>query len=222
MVGRQFKRGFDMLFRKMKCTVYVHKKYGTNEQTTAEYQALKNNEKNRPSKVMFQFPERIDIDVGDMIQQKSANDLWEVYETEDTVIGDVFIHFEAKVNKAGAAKPFQHGGNVIIQGSNYGAIQSHSPQSTQNVVVNNTNISYPIGELRKLLDTDAIDELDREECHAALSRIEELATRPTDPRITERIKQKLDIVNGTFAVAKNVADFAAPYVGVIAAAFGLK
>ena len=221
MHGRQFKNAFNMLFRQMKCTVYVHKRYDSEQQTTTEHQALKNNEKNRKSKVMFQFPDRIDIEVGDVIQQKNAHDLWEVYETEDNVIGDVYIHFEAKVNKVGAAKPFQHGGNVIIQGPNYGAIQSNSPQATQNVVVNNTNITNNISELKKLLANDDLDELDQEECGAALDRIEQLAPRAGEPKVAEKIKQKLDVVNGTFAVAQNVADLATPYIETITNALGL-
>ena len=221
MHGRQFKNGFNMLFRQMKCTVFIHKNYDSDRQTTTEHLALKNNEKNKPSKVMFQFPERIDIEVGDVIQQKNAHDLWEVYETEDTVIGDVYIHFEAKVNKVGAAKPFQQGGNVIIQGPNYGAIQSNSPNATQNVIVNGTNISDQVAGLKKLLQNDEIDELDQDECNAALERIEQLAPRSEEPKVADKIKQKLDIVNGTFGVAKNLASLAAPYIETITNGLGL-
>lgn len=223
MVGSQFKRAFNNIFRRMKCTVYVHKNYGTNDQITIPYQSLKNREENNPSKVMFQFPERVDISVGDIIQQKNAYDLWEVYDTEDTIIGDVFIDFRAKVNKVGAPKPHQHGGNVIIQGSNYGAIQSNSPQANQSVsIVNNNNsISAPITELRKLLQNDEIDELDKEECDVALTRIEELSSRTDEPKALEIIQRKLDMVNSVFGAANNLAELAAPYIDAITRAIAV-
>ena len=221
MHGQRFKSAFTRIFARMKCTVYVHKNYGSEEQSTTEHSALKNNEKDDSSKVMFQFPKRIDISSGDVIQQKNAHDLWEVYETEDTVISDVFIHFEAKVSKVGAAKPFQQGGNVIIQGSNYGAIQSNSPNATQNVVVNGTNISEQISELKNLLEHDEIDELDQEECNAALDRIEQLAPRSEEPKVAEKIRQKLSVVNGTFKVAQNLAGLASPYIETITNGLGL-
>jgi len=122
-VGRQFKAGFNMVLRQLGGTVLIHKNYGAPNQTTAEERGLKNNEKNRPNNVLFQFSERIDIQPGDVLQQKGAADLWRVTEIEDTVQGEVYVHFEAKVEKIGAAPRFSRAGNVIVQDANYGGIQ---------------------------------------------------------------------------------------------------
>lgn len=220
MLGQKFKSGFDMRFRQLKGTVFVYQSYGTAQQETSEYQAMINTENSNPSKVVFQFPERVPVQVGNVIQQKDSQDLWEVFETEDVIIGDDFIHFDVKVSRLGAAKPYPGGGAVVIHGHNYGAIQSHSAHSTQNVVLN-TRIAPSISKLREILQASTIDELDKEEGQSALSRIEELASRPPNPKVAEKIKQKLDIVNGIFSVAKNLAGLAAPHLSAIAKVVGL-
>ena len=220
-VGRQFKAGFSMLLRQLGGTVLIHKDHGTPNQTTAEVRGLKNSEKNRPNNVMFQFPERIDIQPGDVLQQMGATDLWRVSEIEDTVHGDVYVNFEAKVEKIGAAARGARTGNVIVQGANYGGIQLNASHGTQNISSQVIAISEPISKLRELLKDKAIDQLDREEAEHALDRVVQLAQKESTPDVLARIKDKLDIVNSAFNVATNVATLAAPYIGAISNAIGL-
>ena len=220
-VGTRFKAGFKMQLRQLGGTVLIHKNYGTPTQTTTEERGLKNNEKNRSNNVMFQFPERIDIQPGDVLQQKGASDLWRVTEIEDTVLGDVYIHFEAKVEKIGAAPSGSRTGDVIVQGPNYGGIQLNAAHGTQNISSQVLAISEPISKLRELLDNDEIDELDREEAENALERIMQLAHKEQTPNVLARIKEKLDVVNGTFSVATNLAKLAAPYIDAISTTIGL-
>jgi hypothetical protein len=106
-------------------TGLVHKNWGTPQQTTVELLGLKSSEKNRPKNVMFQFPERLDIATGDVIQQKGAQDLWRVTDVEDSVHGDVYVYFEAKVEKTGRfrdlwALPVRRGANCRILGAKDG------------------------------------------------------------------------------------------------------
>ena len=220
-LGRQFKDGFDLMLRKIGGTVSIHKNYGRANQSTTEGRGLKSHEKNRPSNVMFQFPERIDIKPGDVLQQKGAADLWRVTEVEDTLQGDVYIHFEAKVEKIGAVQRGARTGNVIVQGANYGGIQLNAAHGVQNISSQVLAISEPISKLRELLNHDEIDELDREEADNALDRIAQLAQKEQTPNVLARIKEKLDVINGTFKVAQNLATSAAPYIDAIGKAIGL-
>ena len=50
---------------------------------------------------MFQFPEVVDVKVGDVLQMEGSRDLWEVYEIEDKVIGGEFVNMNAWVQKKG-------------------------------------------------------------------------------------------------------------------------
>lgn len=220
-VGMQFRAGFNMLLRQLGGTVLIHKDHGTPNQTTTEQRGLKNNEKGEPDKVMFQFPKRLDIQPGDVLQQKGAVDLWCVIETEDTVRGEVYIHFEAKVEKIGAAQRGSRTGNVIVQGANYGGIQFNAAHGIQNISSHVLSISEPISKLRELLKNDEIGDLDREEAENALDRITQLAQKEQTPNVLARIKEKLDVINGTFSVAQNLATLAVPYIDAIGKAIGL-
>jgi hypothetical protein len=95
--GLIFKQGFDMLLAHHGGNVLIHKGWGTPNQKTQKVRAIKNSEKDRPNDVMFQFPKQMDIQVGDVIQQEGARDLWEVVDTEDHVHLGIYVHFEAKV-----------------------------------------------------------------------------------------------------------------------------
>jgi hypothetical protein len=50
-IGNQLQHAFLMVFKRMSGTIQVHKNYGLPNQSTIEMSGLKNNEKNRPSKV---------------------------------------------------------------------------------------------------------------------------------------------------------------------------
>jgi hypothetical protein len=88
------RRGFETLFRQFAGPVSIFRAYGKPEQTCKEFFAMKNSEKHRPSEVMFQFLEQLDISPGDVIQQQGSRDLWAVSETEDSVEAGVLICFE--------------------------------------------------------------------------------------------------------------------------------
>jgi hypothetical protein len=219
--GRQLKAGFKMLLTQVGGDVLIHRNHGAPDQTTCTARGLKNNKKNRPNEVMFQFPERVDIEHGDVLQQKGASDLWRVTETEDHVVSDTYLYFEAKVEMIGAAPRNSRTGNVIVQGHNYGGIQLNATRGTQNVSSQVVAISEPIYKLRELLKSGDIGELDREEAENALERISQLAQKERTPEVLGRIKDKLDVVNGIFAVAANLATLASPYIDVISRAIGL-
>jgi hypothetical protein len=225
-IGDDFKHAFNEMVDIMGCTVLIHKNWGTPHQQTFEVRGLKNNEKNRRDKVMFQFPEALDIQVGDILQQKGARDLWRVTDIEDDIHDDVYVNFEAKVEKfSGEPTPKVAGGQparasspsqVVIHGSVYGGIQLHSPNATQNISVQMLQVDENVQRLRDLLQKAPIADLDREEALLALDRIGQLARKERTPDVVGKIKGKLELVKATFDVAKDIAQVAAPYIGAIA------
>lgn len=221
-IGVQLQRAFLMVFKKMSSTIQVHKNFGSTNQTTIEISGLKNNEKNRPSKVMFQFPERVDVSVGDVIQQKGAGDLWRVIETEDHIHGDSYTNFDAKVEKLnGAPSQSQAPTSVIIHGANYGGIQISSPNATQNVSVEFHVVSENVAKLRALAKGLDIGELDHEELDSALLRLTQLSQKPKSPDLLEKVKDKLEYIKSIFSNSISLATEAAPYLGAITQAFGI-
>jgi len=218
-IGNSFKHGFQQIFLHMGGTVLVHKNWGTPQQTTVELRGLKNSEKNRPQNVMFQFPERLDIATGDVIQQKGAQDLWRVTDIEDSVHGDVYVNFEAKVEKmSGPIKPAHSGAQVVVHGPNYGGIQVAGGHSTQSMTVELALVHENLKQLRSLGATLPVSDLDKEELELTLDRVGQLAAKPKSDDVAAKMREKLDIVKSVFSVSKDIAALAMPYIGMIAEA----
>lgn len=217
-----FKTGFSRLFQQFSGMVEVHKKWGTTEEATFEVRAMKNNEKGRPSKVMFQFPERLDVSVGDVIQQKGGADLWRVAETEDRIVADEYVYFEAKVEKMNAA-PSRSAAptSVIIHGPNYGGIQVASNNAVQNVSVEIRAIQENIDKLQDLSSRLDASELDREELNLALDRVVQLSQKRPSGELLVKVKDKLDFISSIFKSSVSVYDSAKPYIAAIAHALGI-
>lgn len=207
-----------MLLRQFGGTILVHKRYGMEGHTTSEHSGMKNNEKNNPNKVMFQFPEKVDIKNGDVLQQEGASDLWEVYETEDHVVSGTYIHFNAFVHKRDGVigRKEQRLPSVHIGGHNLGGIQIGNERSNQTVNVTVSPFNSELEALRDIVvDAHDIDELDKEEIQLALDRVEELSKREEKPpSLLKRVKEKLDFVKTTMDLSEK-AVVAAPYIAAI-------
>lgn len=218
-IGNSMKNGFKQVFRSLGGTVLVHKNWGTPQQTTEEQGGLKNCEKNRPQNVMFQFPERLDIAAGDVIQQKGAQDLWRVTDVEDRVQGDFYVNFEAKVEKmSGPSKHPYSGAQVVVHGPNYGGIQIAGAQSNQNMTIKLACVQENLKHLRSLGATLPVSDLDKEELELALDRVGHLAAKPKTEEVVAKMNEKLNLVKSVFSVSKDVATLAMPYIGMIAEA----
>src|ERR1035438_8521364 len=97
--GALIRRGFTKVFAHASGMIEVIRNYGTPAQSSGQMRAMKNSEEGHPEKVLFQFIDPADIKVGDVIHQSGTRDLWSVTETEDNVVGDVFLMREAWVTK---------------------------------------------------------------------------------------------------------------------------
>ncbi|QMU63178.1 MAG: hypothetical protein GKR88_02075 [Flavobacteriaceae bacterium] len=97
--GKEFRKGFLTLFETFKSTVLIHQNYKCNNAEIIEVQGMKNADKKDSSKIMFQFPEKFEVNKGDVIQQKGSTVIWKIYEIEDRVVNDAFICFVLHVKK---------------------------------------------------------------------------------------------------------------------------
>lgn len=216
-IGARVKQAFEILLKHNGCTILIHKSYGLPDQVTTEARGLKNCEKNNHDKVMFQFPEVMDVKVGDVLQQKGARDLWKVIELEDNLHGDVYVNFEAKVKKLSESAQSKDAtaSQIVVQGSVFGGIQMNSPNAVQNLVVQVTQISEAVGKLREIAEQAPLSELDKEEVILALDRIVQLSQKEKSPSVAARIREKLDLVKSALDVGSTLGGLAAPWIEVI-------
>jgi hypothetical protein len=224
--GELLRQGFETLFNQFASTVDVFRDYGKASQNSVQMKAMKSNEKRRLDKVMFEFLDRADVRVGDVIQQKGSRDLWSVTEVEDIVEADVFLNIQAKVVRLGTGGTETAGPkSLTIGGSVFGAIQINSPNSTQSVSVAGVSvIQNDVDKLKELLRSAALSDFKTEEGILILDRLNELAKRGKSPEVMESAKDKLEFLSKLFATvssASSVALKAGPYIREIARQFGL-
>ncbi len=167
---------------------------------------------------MFQFPQKVDVETGDVLQQEGASDLWEVYETEDHLVSGTYVHHDAYVHKYNGliGRQEEKHSSVHIGGDNLGGIQIGNKLSSQTVNVNVSPFYSELEALRDIVvDATDIDELDKEEVQLALDRVEELSQREDKPpSLLKRIKEKLDFVKTSIDLSEK-AIIAAPYIAAI-------
>ena len=97
--GKEFRKGFFKILEIFGGQIVVHKDFNCNNSSFYEVKGVKNHKKEDSSIIMFQFPERIDVGVGDALQQKHSSEYWKVYKAEETILADTFICFNIYVKK---------------------------------------------------------------------------------------------------------------------------
>ena len=90
-------------------------------------------------------------------------------------------------------------------------IQNGGSNNTQNVSFNgDISLGQYLNKLRIAVNETQLDDLDKEEIHAQISRIEDLSSKPRTPDVLERIYSKLDNVGGIIQKAQDVAILISP------------
>lgn len=97
--GKEFRKGFFKLLDIFGGQIIIHKDFNCDNSSSYEVKGMKNHKKEDSSVVMFQFPEKIDAQVGDVLQQKTSSEFWKIYKTEEKIITDIFVYFILYVNK---------------------------------------------------------------------------------------------------------------------------
>lgn len=214
-IGSHLQRVFKDLFRHSSGNVLIHKDWRGPNARCFTVRGMKNNEKNRPSAVFFEFLDQsLDVVSGDILQQEGGRTFWRVTVVEDNIVGSTFISLRAKVTNIDTPPPNQSNA-VTIQGHVYGGVQVGSHGSTQNVSVAVTTVQTNVAKLRELLKQAGVSELEREDAEEALTRIETLAQKPKTADVAMKLREKLGVVAHVFSVAKGLNEVATPYLDAI-------
>lgn len=223
--GDNFRNVLKNMLERFGQTVIVYNNWGQPNQTSFEVQGLKNSEKDKPQNVVFQFKDRINIQVGSILQLKLGKDLWKVVDTEDFVIADTFVHFEARVVKIlpnGKEIQTHSKGQAIFNAPVYGGVQVGGSQNVQSVSVNLlSDVSETVKKLIEAITNSTLPELKKGDAIEALNRLPELTNKPQTNEVLERVKTRLDLVKTTFDLAKDLAPIAGPLILVLYRLFGL-
>jgi uncharacterized protein (DUF608 family) len=154
---------------------------------------------------------------------KGAEDTWRVTETEDHLVGGVFINCEARVQRVGQDL---RGGretsrNQIVINAPVHALQVDSMLSSQTVITHETSaVITAVTELSRAVEKSQLPELDREEVILALQRVAELSKREKTPDVIKKANEKLELIRNTLEISKDLALVAAPYLPILYQAFG--
>ena len=214
--GEMLKRGMSTLFQQFNGSILVYKDYENNKQNVIEVIGMKNHEKGHSDKVMFQFQDYVDIEVGDVLQQKSARTLWKVYELDELVVSNTLVHFSAKVRKLDALGPIPAtptsvtiaisdvSGNVQIAGHN-----------AQQTIVSNSTINNAIGELQKILEEKTLTDEQIEIIADALDVIENAVEKEKTPALLERVDKKVSLISSIFHSVEGMGVRAMGFVKII-------
>lgn len=98
-VGRQLKAGFRSVMQEQGQDVVIVSHWNTPFQVILRVSGVKSNKEGRPDYSVFQFTEAYSIENGSIIYVPKNDTYWRVYETEDRILGNVYVLFEAKTNK---------------------------------------------------------------------------------------------------------------------------
>ncbi|MDH7444798.1 hypothetical protein [Aquimarina sp. 2201CG14-23] len=97
--GKEFRKGFFKLLDTFGGQIIIHKDFNCDNSSSYEVKGMKNHKKEDSSVVMFQFPEKIDVQVGDILQQKNSSEFWKIYKIEEKIVTNIFVCFILYVNK---------------------------------------------------------------------------------------------------------------------------
>jgi hypothetical protein len=98
-VGRQLKAGFRSVMQEQGQDVVIISHWNTPFQVIIRVKGVKSNKEGRPDYSVFQFTEAYSIENGSIIYVPKNDTYWRVLETEDRILGNVYVLFEAKTNK---------------------------------------------------------------------------------------------------------------------------
>jgi len=179
-IGRAHQQAFKAMMRVMGQTIIVNEKFNTPEATYYEVKGLKNTAGKSSSQVVFQFPDQLEIPVGAVLQVKGSRDYWRVTDTEDIVEEDIFINFEARVEKINLAgqptRPTLKGSNTFNLHGQHSRVNIHSQDNSVNISHQTTENVF--ADMRQVIQTHIEIEQERT---LILNKLDELeAAKGTD------------------------------------------
>ena len=210
-IGKSLRPPIEQLFQQNKSDIIVYKDYEHDKQNVLEFVGMKNNEKGRSDKVMFQFLEYVDIEVGDVLQQKHARTLWKVYELDENIVGNTLLFFEVKVRKLDAMTSIPRSVTITNVSGNV-QIGGHNAQ--QSIAVNNA-VNNAINELQELVKEGSFSEEQKESLADALDVIANAIDKDKTPTLLERIHKKISLISDIFQRSKELAITSVPFIKTV-------
>lgn len=224
-IARAHLQAFEAIMAIKGQTIIVHENFNTLEVTSHEVKGLKATAGKNSSQVIFQFPEALEIPVNAVLQVKGGRDYWRVTDTEDIVEEDVFIKFEARVEKINLAgqptRPSARGATtykteINLSNSTIGILNTGEIEDVEAISVNvsslagsgHTDIAKAIKELTEAVATT--QELAGDERTYLLENLEELSRQAALPPETRAksgvIKSLISGIGSTLSAAGGMAE----------------
>lgn len=234
-VGEDHRDAFETEVEVSGQSIIIHKQFNTPTVSSFEAKGLKNTQEKNPKQVVFQFLDALSIAVGDVLQIKTARDLWRVIDTEDVVIDETFINFDVFVEKINPL------GQPMRNYSRGNTFQINLSNSAMNLLIGNaindvqhisSNVSMlaesgkiEIAEALKKLTEGVAEstELSDEDKADVLQNLEELSRQAAlepDQRKAGVIKSILLGISYTLAAAGGSAEVWSTWGPAIRAYFG--
>jgi len=193
-------------------TIIVHNNWNNDDVASFEVRALKNRKDTK--EIVFQFAERVDVKPGSVLQIKGSQDFWRVTDTEDHVMYEEFVYFEAyveKVDELGKVLRSSAKGQAVFNAPVHGGVQVGGHQNVQNISVSSgSSMDEVVAKLVELVKSSSLSALDKEDVIEAAERLPQLAAKDKSPEVIERAKSRLELIKSTLETSKELGTVAAP------------
>lgn len=174
------------------------------------------------SNMIFINDAQLPIEEGDKLLRTLPNGLTESYIVVDRGFYEAFIdfpaHYQVKVRKSSTIntqqKSIVRNYNVTANAPIYG-MQIGGNGNQQSVNVNEQNISDLVNNLRKLIATSTISELEKEDAIEALERISKLSNEELTPGVMERVTSRFGVISSIITNATGIYNQALPLLSTL-------
>jgi hypothetical protein len=174
-IGEAHREGFEAIMEVMGQTIVVHENFKTLESNSYEVKGIKNTEGKNSKTVIFQFPEQLNISIGNVLQIKGSRDYWKVTDTEDIVEDETFINFETHVEKIDisgqSTRPSRNLGNTYNLHGTHARVNVSSNDNSINISHQNTENVF--ADMRQVIQNQIQNESERTEILSKLSELEQ-------------------------------------------------
>lgn len=234
-IGEDYRDAFETEVEVSGQTIIIHKQFNTPNASSFEARGLKNAQDKNTKQVVFQFLDALPIAVGDVLQIKTARDLWRVIDTEDVVIDDTFINFDVFVEKIDPSgqptRNYSRGNTFQINLSNsamnllFGDAINDVQHISSNVSMlaesGNTEIAEALKKVTEAVaESTGLSDEDRADVLQNLEELSRQAALEPNQRKAGVIKSILLGISSTLAAAGGSAEVWSTWGPAIRAYFG--
>lgn len=221
MMGHSLRQAFEMSLSTAGSTVQISHPSSGGMPSTAK--AIKHQDGGGE---YFSFLSQGDLAPGCAIARIGASESWIVDRIEPSITSDVLVKVKAYVHRASSAKVNDNPlppGSLVINASNnsYVTLQHGGQGNTQKVHISSRNeVSRHLEDLKRIISESTLEEIDKEDAQAEISRISELSTKNQTADVLKRMDDRLGIISSIVARASGLAVLVAPAIEGLRKALG--